>query len=305
VSQPRNFSIQGITAYILLLVYPFAVYLLLDRLGAGVLGAVLVVLLLLRNPSFLSAHRWVLIPALLVLLLFMGVGSAESELLLRMYPVGINFTLFVVFGHTVLRPPTIVTRIARASGIEMTVGITTYTRNVTLVWCTFFVVNGLIALYIALNETMNVWLLYNGILSYCFMGLLFGGEYLFRRYYIGRPQPVAVSAASKRPDVLSSEVAGDRAEYLIHVRPDSPWFAGHFPGQPVLPGVVQVDWAIMLAADLGVDLKKFAGIPRVKFSSLVLPNCRLRLILEKTSVGIKFVFSSDEGIHSQGSIRFG
>jgi uncharacterized membrane protein len=55
-----------------------------------------------------------------------------------------------------------------------------YTRQVTIVWCVFFVLNGSIALYTALFCEMKTWALYNGLIAYVLMGALFAGEYLVR-----------------------------------------------------------------------------------------------------------------------------
>jgi uncharacterized membrane protein len=175
-------------AYVLVIAYPFAVYLLLDRAGAGVLGAALIVILFIRNPSVLSAQRWLVLPALLILLAFLGFGPIESETLLRLYPVGISAVLFCTFGATVLWPPTIAERMASASGVAMTAAIRRYTRNVTLIWCLFFICNGLAALYIGLTGSMDVWVLYNGVLSYILMGCLFAGDYLVRLRYLKKHQ---------------------------------------------------------------------------------------------------------------------
>jgi len=116
---------------------------------------------------------------------------------------------------------------------------------------------------------------------------------------------LADNMGGKAPHVIWSQIAQGAASYLLHVAPDTAWFAGHFPERPILPGVVQIDWAITLAKDLGIDAATFSGIPRVKFSSLVLPDAVLRLNLEKTVNGLRFSFESDLGFHSQGSVGFG
>ena len=56
-----------------------------------------------------------------------------------------------------------------------------YTRRVTQVWCGFFVFNGSLALLTALYASDGVWMLYNGLLAYVLMGILFAGEWLVRQ----------------------------------------------------------------------------------------------------------------------------
>jgi hypothetical protein len=109
----------------------------------------------------------------------------------------------------------------------------------------------------------------------------------------------------KLPAILWSSVEPTTAEYLLQVLPGLSWFAGHFPEQPVLPGVVQIDWAMLFAADLRFKAADFCGIPRVKFNAVILPDYILRLSLTKTAHGLRFVFASNRGVHSQGLIGFG
>jgi len=49
-------------------------------------------------------------------------------------------------------------------------------------------------------------------------------------------------------------------------------FQGHFPGHPILPGVVQVDWAIRFGTEAFGDLGRFAGIQHLKFQDLIQPG---------------------------------
>jgi uncharacterized membrane protein len=195
VNPPAGLSLSRIVVSLLFIAYPFAVYLLLERVGAGVLGAALVALLLIRNPSVLQTHRWLILPALALSLAFLWLDPLKSEALLRLYPVAVSAVLLATFGYTLMRPPTIVARLASASGTTMTPAIERYTRKVTVAWCVFFVVNGIVALVIGLQGSMQTWLLYNGIVSYVLMGVLFAGEYLVRRWYMRQQEQEAVATA--------------------------------------------------------------------------------------------------------------
>jgi uncharacterized membrane protein len=72
-------------------------------------------------------------------------------------------------------------RFARLSEPELSPAGVRYTRHVTQVWCAFFVVNGAIAAYTAAFASREAWALYNGLIAYVLMGVLFGGERLVRR----------------------------------------------------------------------------------------------------------------------------
>ncbi|MFM0649050.1 AMP-binding protein [Paraburkholderia bryophila] len=96
--------------------------------------------------------------------------------------------------------------------------------------------------------------------------------------------PVAALAAAFEPrsegmEVLAEARSGDTLHYDLRVPPTLVHFAGHFPGLPILPGVVQVDWAIRLAADHVTAARAIASIDRLKFMAPVAPGAVLKLTL--------------------------
>jgi len=63
-----------------------------------------------------------------------------------------------------------------------------YTRRLTKVWIAFFIANGLVALWTALYATLKTWTLYNGLISYILIAVLFVGEWPVRRIIKARHQ---------------------------------------------------------------------------------------------------------------------
>lgn len=68
-----------------------------------------------------------------------------------------------------------------------------------------------------------------------------------------------------------------RAMLMLTIAPDHPAFAGHFPGMPVVPGVVLLDEALhAIGSAIGQDLAA-CRVDSVKFLSPVLPQQELQL----------------------------
>ncbi|MDH3428623.1 MAG: hypothetical protein OEM60_06540 [Gammaproteobacteria bacterium] len=108
------------------------------------------------------------------------------------------------------------------------------------------------------------------------------------------------------PEIVKESVAAPRAEFDINVPADLLYFQGHFPQQPVLPGVVQIHWAIQLAKSrLGLG-SGFGGIEALKFHRVIIPLEQLKLTLEHSEQTGKLHFSyvSELGVHSQGRVLF-
>ena len=170
---------------VLLFAYPFLIYVLLSQFGlapaAVALIAISAIRLLTRRQSKITAQDLAVGGGGVALGVTALTFRTDSAVLL--YPVVVNFGLLAVFAASLLQPPSFVERIARLRH-ELNADGVRYTRKVTFVWCVFFLANGSIALWTALFASIEVWTLYNGLLSYLMMGVLFLGEILVRRRFI-------------------------------------------------------------------------------------------------------------------------
>jgi uncharacterized membrane protein len=177
----RARTVLGIFLGLVTLAYPFLVYLGLAHFEPWILAAVLAFVLVLRLAAARHNRHWVL-PVLVVAVLFFILAMWRNDpLTLRFYPVLINAVMLIVFGWSLLFPPTVIERIARIRHPDLPGSGVRYTRRVTQVWSLFFLVNGGIALYTALWADLDTWCLYNGFIAYLMMGALFAVEYAIRR----------------------------------------------------------------------------------------------------------------------------
>jgi len=131
-----------------------------------------------------SALRRFAAPAALAALCA-AVILTNSERLLKLYPVAVGATLLFTFGVTLFRPPPMILRFALLQDPSLPdnpdfEGITRYCRTVTVVWCAFFVFNIGMALYTTFFASSFAWSLYNGLISYVLIGILFVGEIVVR-----------------------------------------------------------------------------------------------------------------------------
>ena len=91
-------------------------------------------------------------------------------------------------------------------------------------------------------------------------------------------------------DKLINIVHLKSATAIVYVKKESFFVQGHFPGQPVMPGVLIVEAFGQAAAALtafGIDPKEYANklvylmsVEKARFRSPVIPNCELHLDIE-------------------------
>ncbi|MBD8871376.1 hypothetical protein [Rhodanobacter sp. DHB23] len=160
--------------------YPFLVYAGMTTVSPRAFALVLAAAWLLRAPFLWRepGGRWMLGVALGYCVL-LAVGGESS--LLRWYPTLISLFLLSAFGLSLVVGPPVVERIARASDPGLPDAAIPYTRKVTWVWVGFFVFNATVSAALTLWAPLAWWTLYNGLLAYLLMGVLFAGEWLLRR----------------------------------------------------------------------------------------------------------------------------
>ena len=174
------------------LLYPVLVY-----LGLNTLDPVYVVLLVL---SFLMMRAMMrdqgngvlgnsLKPIILVTIaLVVGSVMFDPEMAVKIYPISISLGFAAVFSVSLIRPPSIIERFARLQRSDLPPRVQVYARYVTISWILFFIGNALISGWTALYGSREIWTLYNGLISYCLIGLMFTGEYGLRKILKMTPQ---------------------------------------------------------------------------------------------------------------------
>ena len=170
------------------MIFPFSVYFLIDKLGVEWLGGILLILLAVRLLPLIRKYRWAPVVFLIVGAVFLVVLKwTGNPFILQLYPTFISLGLLSAFGATLIYPPTMIERIATAAGMIVNQRSIAYTRAVTVLWCIFFTINATVSGAIALDGSMRAWTIYNGLLSYIIIGIIFASEYLFRQFYMRRP----------------------------------------------------------------------------------------------------------------------
>ena len=82
-----------------------------------------------------------------------------------------------------------------------------------------------------------------------------------------------------------------RHENRFRIPPEHPAFPGHFPGAPIVPGVVLLDQVLAAAESWLCCTVQPTGLPRVKFLAPLLPGEEAKLSLELADAILKFEIS--------------
>lgn len=117
----------------------------------------------------------------LALIALAGISFASNEKrFFLFYPLVINGALFFIFASSLFREKTIIETIARLREPNLPIQAVAYTRWVTKVWSAFFILNSIVVAYSIFYASMEFWTLYNGLIGYIVIGVLFAGEFLVR-----------------------------------------------------------------------------------------------------------------------------
>lgn len=117
------------------------------------------------------------------------------------------------------------------------------------------------------------------------------------------------------PEVMCTNKSENSAQLTLHIPADLAYFEGHFTNAPLVPGVVQLHWAVLYGRehfDLnGNDALEVSQASHIKFSNPIFPNHEVCLSLdhqlEKKTIAFKYTSKGTEGIditHSSGRFTY-
>ncbi len=114
----------------------------------------------------------------------------------------------------------------------------------------------------------------------------------------------SANAEADRPIVLDQFRGEDHLERSCRVPEDLGCFSGHFPGHPVVPGALQIDWAMDVAAELLDAPPRVAELESVKFPAPLGPGQSFRIrVCNSSHDRIDFTISGDDADHARGRVR--
>lgn len=102
-------------------------------------------------------------------------------------------------------------------------------------------------------------------------------------------------------------VSASAGEASVDIDPRLEVFAGHFPGNPILPGVMLTDLVITAAARMFPQLREedFCGLAAMKFKAPVRPGELIVLRIECNASGASFVVLRGEDVCAEGRLLYG
>lgn len=111
---------------------------------------------------------------------------------------------------------------------------------------------------------------------------------------------------STEPIVVEQTVTPTEAALLLSIPPDIECVAGHFPASPIVPGVVQLEWAIESARRLLAVVGDLTRMEALKFQHVMVPGMAVTLTLKWAAAERKlyFAYQSETARFSSGRLSF-
>lgn len=107
------------------------------------------------------------------------------------------------------------------------------------------------------------------------------------------------------PPVTWIERGPAQARLTLVASADVAGFEGHFPGRPILPGVVLLDWVRRLGREAFGLEGPVRRMDTIKFQHLVRPGHALDIALARSPGTLEFRVQGAAGVHASGKLHFG
>ena len=108
-------------------------------------------------------------------------------------------------------------------------------------------------------------------------------------------------------EILESADTKSGRSVRLRVPADCPYFEGHFPGEPILPAIGQLELITTALAKLGEPARTISVIDVLRMSRPVGPGETLQLLLSPvaTNGSVRFTLKDEVGLVSRGSLTLG
>ena len=171
----KKINILKLSKILILLTYPVIVFIALrHQFSLRLLSFFLVAMAFIVFSKTRQKICFIGVVCLACLLL-----CFNNALFLKLYPVLMNILVFFGFALSLKKTP-LLTLFAQKMGYNLTPSVIQYTRKATIAWMIFMLCNTFISLLtVFLSDA--IWCLYNGLISYILIGLMFICEYVFRK----------------------------------------------------------------------------------------------------------------------------
>ena len=168
-------NIIKIVGVIFSLSYPFIVFVALQKHISLRFMALFLVVIIVANFFKTGKKSFLFCGLLLATSLYIS----NNNLFLKVYPVMMN--LLVCMGFLLsLKTEPLITTFAKRMKKNLSECELLYTKKLTVIWGVFMAMNVLVS-FITVFLSDDIWVMYNGFVSYILMFILFVGEFFVRR----------------------------------------------------------------------------------------------------------------------------
>ncbi len=261
-------------------------------------------------------------------------GTNAQQLLLLATPVAIPAMVAWAFGRTLAagRTPLIerFVRLLHPPDDQVDPRVFTYARRLTWGWT--LLLTGLALANAVLGTLMSpgglfellglrsplpvsnaAWALCTNALGYVIVGVFAIVEYTYRVHRFPNQPYRSFPEFLRRSLAVAPQLAAHAAEpqrttepagvTRIRVPRTHPALPGHFPGRPVVPGVVILDHVIAAAQGRMRQPIRVLGLEHAKFSRPLLPEEEATVDIEVRASVLRFTVAAEAGTIARGSFK--